>query len=375
MDALILSCGTGGGHNSAGFAVEEELKRRGHNVTTLNPFTLADGGISAVIDNTYISIAKNFPHLFGLIYNLGAGFSRLPIPSPVYLMNSRMSDLMEQYFRENSYDIVVMSHLFPAEILTNMKRRGMEVPITVFISTDYTCIPFTEEIDCDLYVIPADDLADEYIRRGVPTEKIYPLGIPVKHAFSSGEERESVRKRLGLDAGRRYILVSGGSMGAGRLELVVDILRRHYGDKNVTLIIVCGSNRRLYEKLSETCGHDHIVLEHTDRMADYMLACDIFITKPGGLSSTEAAVSGTPVIHITPIPGCETYNMRFFESHGMSIAVPSPKRQLISACNTLDDDYAREKMVEDQHRFIHRDASFEICDLIEGVVHDAHVSA
>ena len=30
MDALILSCGTGGGHNAAGYAVREELERRGH---------------------------------------------------------------------------------------------------------------------------------------------------------------------------------------------------------------------------------------------------------------------------------------------------------------------------------------------------------
>ena len=30
MEALILSCGTGGGHNAAGYAVKEELERRGH---------------------------------------------------------------------------------------------------------------------------------------------------------------------------------------------------------------------------------------------------------------------------------------------------------------------------------------------------------
>ena len=39
MEALILSCGTGGGHNSAGIAVKEELLLRGHHVTMLNPYT------------------------------------------------------------------------------------------------------------------------------------------------------------------------------------------------------------------------------------------------------------------------------------------------------------------------------------------------
>ena len=371
MDALILSCGTGGGHNSAGFAVEEELLRRGHNVTSLNPFTLAEGSLSTVIDNTYITIAKNFPRLFGLIYCLGEGVSRLPIHSPVYLLNGRMSDCMEQYLSEHHFDAVIMSHLFPAEILTNMKNRGIELPKTIFISTDYTCIPFTEEIDCDAYVIPSDDLAGEYIHRGIPAERIYPLGIPVKSAFSRDEDRTSIRARLGLDPDRRYILITGGSMGAGKLDLVVEMLDRHYKGQNVTLIVVCGSNHRLYEKMNAEYGEQHIVLEKTSQMADYMAACDLFITKPGGLSSTEAAVSGTPVIHITPIPGCESHNMRFFEAHGMSVAVPSPRRQLIHACDLLEDASARDTMTENQHRVIHSVASRDICDLIESITESA----
>lgn len=365
MDSLILTCGTGGGHNAAGHAVEEELLRRGHSATVLNPFSLAESGVSAVIDNTYISIAKNLPHLFGLIYRLGEGVSRLPIPSPVYLINGMMCDAMERYLASHSYDIIIMSHLFPAEILTNMKRRGMKIPKTVFIATDYTCIPFTEEIDCDIYVIPSEDLTDEYVKRGVPSDRIYPLGIPVGHAFSTDEDKRAIRLRLGLKEDRRYILVSGGSMGAGKLESVVGILRDHYKEQPVTLIVVCGSNRKLYEKLAAEYGSEHVIIERTDRMADYMAACDLFITKPGGLSSTEAAVSGTPVIHITPIPGCETHNMRFFEAHGMSVAVPYPRRQLISACDKLEDESARDTMTENQRRVIRRDAACEICDLIE----------
>lgn len=47
-----------------------------------------------------------------------------------------------------------------------MKRKGYELPPTVFVGTDYTCIPFTEETECDYYVIPAKDLEKEYIKRG-----------------------------------------------------------------------------------------------------------------------------------------------------------------------------------------------------------------
>ena len=36
MDALILSCSTGGGHNAAGTAIKEELEVRGHHVTMMD---------------------------------------------------------------------------------------------------------------------------------------------------------------------------------------------------------------------------------------------------------------------------------------------------------------------------------------------------
>lgn len=76
---LILSCGTGGGHNSAGKAVLEEMKRRGHNSVMLNPYTLKSNRLAAVIDKCYISIARSMPGGFGVIYKLGDLYRGLPI--------------------------------------------------------------------------------------------------------------------------------------------------------------------------------------------------------------------------------------------------------------------------------------------------------
>ncbi len=107
------------------------------------------------------------------------------------------------------------------------------------------------------------------------------------------------------------------------------------------------------------------MLGFTDQMADYMKACDLYLSKPGGLSSTEAAVVGTALVHITPIPGCETSNMHFFAENGMSLAVNSPEHELIDACNRLLEEGAREKMIECQHRVIPADAAGDICKLLE----------
>ena len=75
-----------------------------------------------------------------------------------------------------------MPHLYPAETITYMKRKGMKLPLTVAVMTDYTCIPFWEETDCDYYMIPHESLIPEIVKRGIPEEKLVVTGIPVAAA-------------------------------------------------------------------------------------------------------------------------------------------------------------------------------------------------
>ena len=134
----------------------------------------------------------------------------------------------------------------------------------------------------------------------------------------------------------------------------------------LTVVVICGNNERLYQSLKRECRDDENfrVLRKTDRMADYMKAADVFITKPGGLSSTEAAVSGTPIVHYSPIPGCESKNFRFFTENGMSLGARTP----LSLFRVLRDDQTGERlaaMSRRQAEGIRPTAAQDICLLAE----------
>ncbi len=362
MDALILSCGTGGGHNSAGKAVEQALRLRGHNVTFLDPYTLHGPRTAEAVNNAYISMAQRAPYAFGAVYALGGAVRSLPCKSPVYHVNRGMARILEAYLSEHPCDAIVMPHLFPAEIVTAMKRKGLHVPRTFFVATDYTCIPFTEETDCDFYIIPSPTLTEEFVGRGIPREKLAPLGIPVNREFTVAD-KASARARLGLAPEEKYILAAGGSIGAGSLRSAVETLLKCAGDARIT--VVCGNNKALYEKLRRDRGERCRVLSITDRMADHMAACDIFVSKPGGLSSTEAANLGTALIHLTPIPGCETRNMDFFAKNGMCLPVTAPRRELAEAVERLSDASERAGMIRNQRARIPQNAADKIAALLE----------
>ncbi len=369
MDALILSCGTGGGHNSAGKAILEELQKRGHHAVMLNPYTLRNDWLASAVDKTYISFAQSAPHAFGAIYRIGNGYRRLPFRSPVYFANHALISVMREYLNKNPVDIIIMPHLFPAEIFTNMKNHGIQLPKTLFVSTDYVCIPFTEETNCDAYIIPATDLADDYSNRGIPKEKLHPLGIPTQSKFSNAKTRSEAKSQLGLRPDKKYILVAGGSMGGGEIEKVIkQLIEKLELFQDTELLIVCGSNAELYEKMESKKTDRVTVIGYTEDMEIYMKAAHIFITKPGGLSSTEAAVSEIPILHTGAIPGCETHNARYFSKYGMSISCKSIDDIVDALWNLLGNDQAYNNMVEMQRKYINKNAAADICDLAEKMI-------
>ncbi len=359
MEALILSCGTGGGHNAAGAAICEELTRRGHHARMLNPYTLKSQKLADRIDETYIKMAQRVPRMFGLVYALGELYRRLPWRSPVYFINRRMAGVLAQYFEEHPTDVVIMPHLYPAEILTAMRDQGLRTPKTIFVATDYSCIPFTEETKCDAYVIAARELTQEYVDFGMDKDKLYPLGIPVRGGFAEEMSRQEAKRKLGLDENKQYILLSGGSIGAGKIELVLYRLLRRYGaDSGVHIIMICGSHTRILRQLEKRCGGAVTLIGHTDQMALYMKACSVFIGKPGGLSSTEAVVAGVPLLHSAPIPGCETKNVRFFSQNGLSVNADG-RNLLQQTQSALLRAHATEQCVINAH------AAADICRLAE----------
>ena len=130
MDALIFSCGTGGGHNSAANAIKQELLRRGHRVTMLDPYSLSNTRVGSFINQSYINLVKKAPRLFGLVYQLGNLYRRLPVHSPVYHINHRMALPVQCFLEEGNFDLIIMPHIIPGEYLTKSRHHRSCLPPT-----------------------------------------------------------------------------------------------------------------------------------------------------------------------------------------------------------------------------------------------------
>ncbi len=361
MKVLILSCNTGGGHNAAARAVAEAVRAHGDFAEILDYLCLAGNGVSRLVGDGYVEVVKKAPKAFGIAYHLGMAVSRCMRKSPVYYANARMAGYLSEYLKEHQVDAIVMPHLYPAETLTYMKRKGMHLPLIVAVMTDYTCIPFWEETDCDYYVVPHKKLCTQIVKRGIPKEKLKVFGIPVSPKCKEERTKEQARFELQMEQEKKYILIAAGSMGTKALFRMAELLVYMQNDEE-RLILICGNNQSLYKKLCRKYENRKTVriVGYTDQMPLYLKACDVIFTKPGGLTSTEAAVCGIPIVHIKPIPGCETENRKFFRKLGMSISGKTVLGQAVNGIRLLNDQTKAQNMILAQKREINPDASEEL---------------
>ncbi|MGI6264501.1 MAG: MGDG synthase family glycosyltransferase [Acutalibacteraceae bacterium] len=318
---LILSCSTGEGHNSAAWALHEAFERRGAAVEVVDPVGLKSQKAGRTVAALYNNTIKKAPLAFGAVYHLGAAYSATRIPSPVYWANAKCAPVLRDHIRENGIDAVVCTHLYGMEAMAAARKRlGVTTP-WYSVMTDYTCIPFTTEPKADALFSPHPALTAEIIRKGGDPDRIIPYGIPVSARFSQPIDKADARRQLDIPPDKPVYLIMSGGVGCENILRLCDAMNAE--SRGYLCYVLTGHNDDLLQKLERRYGEGGKIrpVGFTRQVHLYMKAADVMISKSGGLSSTEAAVAGVPLIHFKPIPGCESKNRDFFRAHGMALSV------------------------------------------------------
>lgn len=369
MKVLILTCNTGEGHNTAARALEEYLTTHGNSAVVLGFMKLAGEKHDRRISRSYIVSTKYAPHIFHLFYRAGAAISSPNRKSPVYYSNAGMAKYLNKYLEENpDFDIIVATHLYAGETLTYMKRKGMLKQKVISVQTDYTWSPFWEETLCDAFVIPHEELTENFTAKGIPREKLYPLGIPVRAEFCRNFGKNKARKLLKLPEDKAIYLIIGGSMGFGKIRRFTRQLNKCCKNGE-HILVICGTNEFLKRALKrdfKACTNIHII-GFTGKVSLYMEACDVVYTKPGGLSSTEVMIKNKPLVHTAPIPGCEMDNLKFFVPRGISVTSKRISEQIEFGQRLVNEREYREKMLAVQRQYAKPNAASDISRLLEEI--------
>ena len=359
---LILSCGTGGGHNSAALAIQENLIEKGIRADFIEYLDIISPKIKNQINHLYIKSTYGNGKVFKAVYHLGELYQKLDIKSPVYQLNKMNRKKLYKYIKEHGYKYIVTTHLFAAQALTAIKK---EYPIHFMqIATDYVCIPFWEETNPDLFVIPSPLLKEGFVKKGFKEEILLPTGIPVATSFFDTKEIPELKDK-------DVILLTSGSMGFGQIkDIVVNLLAQI---NNAYLVVICGSNEKLKEELEKIDNVNLIVKGFVNNMNDYMAASTVVISKPGGLTTTEIAAMNKPLVHMMPIPGVEDYNANFFANNKMSIRANNINEIVDATKKLLSDKMLREELMINQRKLINKYSAKSLVEYVLKYMNDEEV--
>lgn len=346
MRTLILSCNTGEGHNSCAKAIQETYAAHGETCDIVDALQFISKRASQFISDWHSRIYRHAPKLYKAGYHTAEErTSVFREGTTVYRYLTSGSEKLYHFILDGGYDNIICTHVFPALALTAMLKHHPMPLVTSFVSTDYTCSPSVENSELDYYFIPDISLTEEFVQCGVPREKLIDSGMPVKQAFYQDTDKAAAKAELGLPVDHQHLLVMCGSIGCGPIkELTEDLLIRLTSEQDLT--IVCGANEELFAKLERHFAHDPRI--HIHGMVDYVPllihSADLFLTKPGGLSTSEAAACGVPMLLMDTVAGCEGHNLNFFLRQGIAVTADTPKHLADLAAALLADPEQLQEM-------------------------------
>ena len=346
MRTLILSCNTGEGHNSCAKAIQETYAAHDETCDIVDALQFISKRASQFISDWHSRIYRHAPKLYKAGYHTAEErTSVFREGTTVYRYLTSGSEKLYHFILDGGYDNIICTHVFPALALTAMLKHHPMPLVTSFVSTDYTCSPSVENSELDYYFIPDISLTEEFVQCGVPREKLIDSGMPVKQAFYLNTDKAAAKAELGLPVDHQHLLVMCGSIGCGPIkELTEDLLIRLTPEQELT--IVCGANEELFAKLERHFAHDPRI--HIHGMVDYVPllihSADLFLTKPGGLSTSEAAACGVPMLLMDTVAGCEGHNLNFFLRQGIAVTADTPKHLADLAAALLADPEQLQEM-------------------------------
>lgn len=342
MKTLILSAAAGQGHNACAQAICEAYEQHGETCVVEDAFALLSPKLSASISRNHDRGYRHKPEKADANYRFLTSHPGLFAKhNVIYRVMSLGSGRIARCIREGGYDAVICTHALAAMMLTAaMERRGAAVK-SAFVATDHTCSPGLNGTKLDRYFIPHPDLAPLFLSSNIPVEAMAATGIPVRRAFAPAQNKETLRERFGLKKESRHLLLMGGSMGCGPIPQLLEGIAKAM-PQGWEISVVCGTNEEMYRQLAMQHEANPSVHIHgyVQQMPLLLCSADLYLTKPGGLSTAEAAAAAVPMVLVNAVGGCEVSNLRHFVKRGAAVTADS-EEAIVRVCTELMRDPCR----------------------------------
>jgi processive 1,2-diacylglycerol beta-glucosyltransferase len=366
---VFFSANAGTGHDQAAKAIADILLMKDKSISyrIVNSYEFINQPYRMIMEEGYIPFIKFFPQLYRYFYERKD--KKASILGLKSWLNRSTSENFKKYLDKEQPDLIICTHAYPCGVLSEMKRKGDISARIIGVVTDFVVNPFWIYPETDLYLIAAEELKKTFVDRGVQEDRIKTTGIPINPLFNGrGPDREEARKKLNIDPGKPFVLFMGGGLGMKPACNSLDILR----DVDIPLqaVVIMGKNEKGKMKIEKNAdifdkpGINVKAVGYVNNIYEYMKSADLLITKPGGMTTSEATATGLPMIITAPLPGQENQNVKYLTERGLAILAENEKEIPSLIQKTLKDPKILEDMSSKAERFSVPDSADKAADIV-----------
>ena len=307
---LILTASIGSGHTRAAEAIRAALAAHPAAATMqvdVVDFMARDISIiHYLMKRIYLLMLRFVPDLYDVFFRVAGKNASGGVVRGAFAQV--MVHTVGRVIRAYAPDLVIATHPFPEGAAALWRaRHGASFTLAALL-TDYALHAIWLVPGVDVYFVATEAMAEGMAARGFDTHMVHATGIPIARA-DYGLERSAAQTHAGLAEDLPTILLMGGGLGLGGMDRTLAALEQV--KLRLSILVVAGRNAVLEEHartVARTSRHVIRVFSYTDEIPTLMCAADLLITKPGGLTISEAFAAGLPLLLHDPIPGPETEN-------------------------------------------------------------------
>ncbi len=327
MKIILFYSSIGQGHISAAHAIEQEILKQAPSTTIIKKDIreFMDPIGKMLDEKLYWFVAKNLPDLFENIF-LSMKEQGNRVGSLAWLPNDYPEQKVSEYLASEAPDAIMTTHYGAAQVLGNLREKGLLLGIKIgWLHTDYFEGYFpriSKRIDRTFLAHSA--LERLWLAAGVFPDLIETTGMPVNIPADCLNTAKACLTQIDLSPTVKTITIASGKEGAGDFSGVVMSLA-NATEEPLQIITVCGQNekqlralQKIQHKIPEFVKLKILGFIPQSTLVSFIQASDLFITKAGGLSPSEAFTIGKPTILLNVISGHERENAELFSRLGMA---------------------------------------------------------
>lgn len=313
-DILILTSSTGAGHDIVAGALQEAIHELAPEVGVRVFDALCDKSHTGPLSpgRWYDATVEYASWLWRLFYRATntEWAVRLGMAAGGLLWSRRLSAVL----RTQRPKMVVSVHPLCTRLAAGILRTMPNSPPLHCVVTDLVTIHRCWVCDeVVAFYVATSDASAAVAALGIPRERIHVTGLPLRASFAQTPQP------LPHDDTARVLLLGSGRPSR-RIEHVARALVA--SGLPLRLIVVCGRNARLQQRLTRMLGARATVLGWRDDIAALMRWSSVVVTKGGPTAVAEALSQARPVVIFQVLEDQETGNAALVERAGSGCYLP-----------------------------------------------------